>query len=385
MTATTTAAPQTEETPRLPQGARILHVITESRGVVGEVAVEAIRRHAALADELGLRIGVASRRAVFDSLELPDDVAFVEIGARGHLGPADPGSSFALHRIYRFVDVVHAHGLHASALASAAMTGLPSRMRPALVTTVARYKGSSAIDGLEAKIVAGRAAAVLGTTEPVIERFRGDVPLLERARLLRPDVSERIAPNAPKAVVRENLGVPAGTALVAATMDLVDHPALVTVLEAAAEWREHRADRRIALALTGQGRKRDEIDAAFSGRTPVVLADPGSAVDTAAAADVVIVSAKSSDLDEEGLMQLGRPVIVVGDERAARPWGDAAVRVDADDTEGLIAALGGLLDDPARRAVAGIAALRRVDDVDDAGLLAEDLLDVYAAAAAQSR
>lgn len=367
----------------LDPAARILHVVTTTRGVIGEVAVDAIRGHLTA----GRQVALAARPSVIRRLDLPEsrDLATIPIGARDRVTGADPGSSLTLHQHYRHVDVVHAHGLHAAALAGAAMTGLPARMRPALVATIGRFRGSNVVDGASAKIVERTASVVLGTTDPTTAQFADAVPITERAQLRRPDVLQRLAPVVDRAQVRENLAVPPGSFLVATPMRLVDGDALTTFLESAVTMFDHRPDRRVVFALTGTGRERSTIANAFTRTHPVVLADEGSAVDVLAAADVVVASNAMTAVDVEGLMQLGRATVVLGDARMARPWGDAAPRVAPDDTNGLLRALTAYLDSPQERTSAAFAVRRRVDDVDAGALIAEDLLDVYAEALTHRR
>lgn len=363
--------------------ARILHVVTTTRGVIGEVAVDAIRGHLAA----GRHVAVAARASVISRLDLPESpaLAIIPIGARDRVTSADPGSSLTLHQHYRHVDVVHAHGLHAAALAGAAMTGLPARMRPALVSTIGRFHASNVVDGASAKIVERTAAVVLGTTDPTAAHFAGAVPVTERAQLRRPDVLQRLAPVVGRAQVRENLGLASGSFLVATPMRLVDGDDLTTFLEAAVTMFDHRPDRRVVFALTGAGRERSTIENAFTRTHPVVLADEGSVVDVLAAADVVVGSKNMTGVDVEGLMQLGRATVVLGDARTARPWGDVAPRVESDDTPGLLRELAAFLDSPEERTSAAFAARRRVDDIDASALIADDLLDVYAEALAHRR
>lgn len=362
---------------------RILHVVTTLRGAVGEVAADAIRGHLAS----GRRVAVAARTSIVSALDLPDTplLAIIPIDARDRVTLSDPDSSLTLHQHYRHVDVVHAHGLHAAALAGAAMTGLPTRLRPALVATVGRHRGSTVVDGASARIVQRTAAVVLGTTDPIADSFADSVPVTERAQLRTPDVSKRLAPVVGRAQTRENLDVPAGAFLVASPQRVVDGDELTTLLEAGMTMFDHRPDRRVVFALTGSGRERTTVERNFTRRHPIVLAEEGAAADVLAAADVVVATKDMAAVDAEGLMQLGRATVVLGTERTARPWGDAAVRVDPADTAGLQHAIADLLDSPAQRTQAAFAVRRRVDDADPARFLADDLLDVYAEALAHRR
>jgi hypothetical protein len=363
---------------------RILHVLTESAGVVAEVARIAIRRHLTA----GLKVAVASRDAVFADLDLPADpnLVHIDVPVRSGLRPGDVARTFTLHQHYRHIDVVHAHGLHAAALAGLAMTGLPAHLRPALVATVGRFSPDGAIDSAEAAIVARWAAVVLGTTDPVCEHFVDEVPIVERAELLRPDIETVWEARRTRREVREDLGLPAGTLLIAAPVELVDHDPLTTIVEAALQLRERRPDRQWAVALTGAGRLRAVIGEEVAvRRRDIILADGVSTVDIVSAADLVLASERMTAIDAEGIMQLARPTVFVGTERAGRVWGEAVPQVDSTDTRGLLREINRLIDDPAARARTALAGKRRVIDVDGADLVAGDLLDVYAAALPAAR
>lgn len=363
---------------------RILHVLTESSGVVAEVARIAIRRHLTA----GFKVAVASRSAVFADLDLPADpkLVHIDVPVRSGLRPGDVGRTFTLHQHYRHVDVVHAHGLHAAALAGLAMTGLPAHLRPALVATVGRFSPGGAVDSAEAAIVSRWAAVVLGTTDPVCEHFVDEVPIVERAELLRPDIdTDREARRTPQEV-REDLGLRPGTWLIAAPVELVDHDPLTTIVEAALQLREQRPDWRWAVAFTGAGRLRDVIgEEVAARRRDIILADGMSTVDIVNAADLVLATDRMTAIDAEGIMQLARPAVFIGTERAGRVWGDAVPQVGSTDTRGLLREVNRLIDDPAARARTAVAGKRRVIDVDGADLIAGDLLDVYAAALPAAR
>ncbi|WP_245873327.1 group 1 glycosyl transferase [Brevibacterium ihuae] len=386
-----TAAPDPQapghapEVPVLPADARILHVLAETDGVIGEVAVLAIRSHL----QAGFKVGVAARRRVLDALDLPADdpnLVHLDVDVRTGPRPGDPGRAHTLHRYYRHVDVVHAHGLHPAAVAGLGMTGLPARLRPALVATVGRFDPRSPFAAADAAIVARTAAVVLGTTEPVVEHFAEDVPVVSRARLLNPDVRTVYEPVRSRAQIREALGVRAGTVVVAVPLELTDHPALTTAVEAAVELSDHRPDRRWATVFTGSGRLRQTIHDEFvTRRKDIILADVVATVDVVAGADIVIAGDRMSAIGPEGIMQLARPVVHLGSARGARAWGDSAVHVDTDDTAGLLAAIAHYSDSPAARGTAGIAAKRRVVDISGHGYLAGELLDVYAADALPHR
>lgn len=376
---------ETGDYPVLPAETRILHVLTEASGVIAEVARPAIHQHL----RAGFRTAVAARRRVFEELDLPVDdprLVHLEIDVRPGLRPCDPGRAFALHKYYRHMDVVHAHGLHAAALAGLGMTGLTERRRPALVATVGRFQPRSTVDSADARVVARTAAVVLGTTDPVCEFFAEDVPVVSRARLLHPDIASVHEPQRSKEEIRRALGVPAGVFLISAPIELVEHPALTTVLETAVSLRDHRPDRQWATVFSGAGQLRTLVkDELVTWRSDIVLADVLATVDVVAGADLVIASERMSAIDAEGIMQLARPTVHIGSEQGGRSWGDAAFHVDTGDTAGLLAAISDLSNNPAERGALAIAAKKRVIDISGNDYAAGELLDIYAADALPHR
>ncbi|GAA2005209.1 group 1 glycosyl transferase [Brevibacterium samyangense] len=363
--------------PELDPNTRIMHVLTESTGPIADVAKVAVAGHV----EAGHEVAVAARPEVFAALDMPESALLRHIPVAIAAGPrpGDPDAALTLHKYYRHVDLVHAHGLHAAAVAGLGFTGLPAGRRPVLVATVGRFGSRNVFAKTDAALVARTASAVLGTTEPVVEHFADSVATVERARLMRADLDRNVRPTRSKAAVRKALGIQAGTWLVASPVELVDHTALTTIVDAATQLSAHRADRRWTVALSGTGGLRGLIGKEFArpGRG-LVLADHDDTIDLLAAADVVLASDRMGDIDPEDLMQLAKPVVFVGTERGARMWGDAAFATPADSTEELLDAVFTYIDSPAARGAAGIAARRRVDDADSGAFLAEDLRALYA-------
>ena len=361
---------------------RIMHVLDTADSVVVEMARETIARHL----QAGYPTAVAARRNVFDSLGLDTAdplLVHIEIGAVRGIRVSDASHAFTLHKYYRHVDLVHAHGLHAGALAGLALTGLPQRRHPAIITTVERFDESSTVDTLLARTVARTSTAVLGTTDPVCEYFADlEVPVTERAPLLRPDLDPRgdlqTAITRDRKRVRRDLDVPAGHWLIASPIEMRDGTDLTTVLDAAIRLPSHRPDRRWVVAFTGGGAARDQVSREIANRFDHIrVASEYSAAEVAAAADLVIAADRMTGLSTEGLMQMRRPVVHIGRERGARIWGESVTHVAADDTPGLLAAIADYVDNPAARATAAVAAKDRVaasTSVDTAGLI---LLDIY--------
>lgn len=356
--------------------ARILHVLTHSSGPIAEVARRAVADHLGR----GYHVAVAARREVFDDLDLPRNprLVHIETPARDLPGLSDPSAAFTLHKYYRHVDVVHAHGLKAGALAALGTTGLPVRMRPAIVTTVGRLGADSTIEKSQRALVARTSTVVLGTTDPVCEAFTDSVEHVRRAGLYSADVAEVPAPSTSRAGVRKRLAVPSGAFLVASPARLEDSPAASAVVAAALGTPKHRADRRWTFALTGGGPLAGTIDADLTGAHPwlhVVGGDAGR--DTVAAADLVLVTERLGHVDAETIMQWGKPVIAVGGDELGRLWGSSVPVVAPGDEAGLGRAISEFVDSPVARVSAGFGTRRRVVPEEDTARIPQDLLEMY--------
>ncbi|MCI4010194.1 group 1 glycosyl transferase [Brevibacterium sp. ZH18] len=356
---------------------RILHVLAETTGPVVEVAKLAVLGHL----RAGFKVAVAAHRSLLGTFgvppELADNFREIELAARRRFTIADPNTAFTLHKYYQHVDIVHAHGLHAATLAGLAFTGLPARFHPKVVATIESFDSANVIEKTGAEIVGRTATAILGTTEPVVDYFGEKVPLVERAELVHPDIDVDLTVRTPRAGVRSELGVKAGTWMVASPIALRDHTALATVLDAASQINSRRPDRHVVTVLTGTGKDRSTIASAFADRD-IIVAPAGDLVDVVAAADVVIASETMTGLSHEDLMQLSKPAVFIGSSRRAGIWGAAAKSVDADDTDALLREINHLLDDPAGRGSQAVAAKKRVIDVNNGAAISSTLLDLYA-------
>lgn len=361
-----------------PVGTRILHVVGKPGTVIADVAVRAIRAQLASGYKVAVAATPGNLRKLTEGMDAPNLVELPTSVGEGPRPWSDPATAFELHVFYRHVDLIHAHGLAPAVLASLGFSGLPRGRRPALVATI----GKNAAGSVGAGIVAKNATAVLGTTEVVVERFADEVPLVRRAGLLSPDLATRLEARIEPAEVRSNLGLGRGTWLLASPARIGDSAVISTLLEAITELNEHRPERKVALVLTGQGLGRGEIDRDWTHRpeVPVVLADPSTVVDVLAAADIVVASAKMSGVGDEGLMQLGRPLVALGDEKLARRFGPSSPQVTPGDAAGLRRAVSDLIDDPAARAKAGVGAKERIVGTDPEEEITTELLDIYARA-----
>lgn len=362
-----------------PAGTRILHVVGKPGTVLSDVAAHAIAFQVAGGYKVGVAATSKTLRALTERIDSPNLVRF-PMSIADHAQPwSDAATAFDLHRNYRHVDLVHAHGLAPAVVASLGMTGLPAAKRPTLVATLGRQAGESFLTSAGAGIVGRHATAILGSTDVIVERFADDVPIAERAGLLDADLARRIEPSEDAAQVREDLQLPRGTWMVASAARISDADAMTTLLESVVELNQQRPERPVALVLTGQGRGRAEIERqwALGQSAPVILAEPSRTVDVLAAADIVVGSRKMSGIDVEGLMQLGRPLVALGDEAAAREFGPKSPSAPPRDVAGLTRAISDLIDDPAARALAGVGAKERIIARTPEEEVELGLLDVY--------
>lgn len=87
--------------------------------------------------------------------------------------PQDAAVVTKLRTLGRRADVVHAHGLRAGALSALALTGLPT---PLVVTLHNLPVGGPAVQAVAAgleRVVANRAAAILGVSGDIVDHMRG--------------------------------------------------------------------------------------------------------------------------------------------------------------------------------------------------------------------
>ncbi|MCI2265390.1 group 1 glycosyl transferase [Sediminivirga luteola] len=385
--------PQTAQLDAPPAGARILHVVQDTGDAQGSLSPVAELAGIAIGAQREARLaaGVAGTSRIVEAVLAQagtpeEEVLRLEAPIGGQPSPADPRSAFTLHRAYPFTDIVHAHGLGAGVIAALGMTGLPRRLRPALVVTLGRdsgESGSSVLDRSGQALIAKHADVLLGSTAGITEAFADQVPITRRAPLLRPeDPPAPLVPRKDRSTVRRELGLGEDTWLIAAPIALQDSTALTTIVDASRLVGKGRVGRSAVLALTGTGSERSTIAREFATRRDfsLVLPEPADQPSVLAAADVVIASERMSGVDGDALLQLGRPAIGIGTRKLGALLGDELVLVPEDDTDALVKAVHLLLDDPIARGRMGHAAKRRVSASNPAQTAVAELLDAYAAA-----
>ncbi|OFS26792.1 glycosyltransferase family 4 protein [Brevibacterium sp. HMSC07C04] len=351
---------------------RILHVLTEASSPIADTAATIIAGQL----ERGYRVAVASRPEVFQGLSAQhSQLRHIEI-------PSGPGpfdlstgrSAFRLHKNYRHIDIVHAHGRHAAVLAGLGLTGLPTRMHPPIIATIGRDEDDS-VFGAQHSIVARTATAVLGTTERVVADYEDDVAVVQRAQLVRTDDDGFPRPSVSAEKMRRRLSADDGRMVIAVPIEAKDTAELTEVVEAVVALGKTQSDRRWRVVFTGRGRVRSHLEKLSHALDYVTVAAPSDAVNIVNAADIVITSARMTGLDSDDVMNVGRATIVVGNERLARAYGpQAAVANTAEEIGRAIAAYAG---SPAARISGGFALRERVRS-GNRDHLTQTLLELYA-------
>jgi glycosyltransferase involved in cell wall biosynthesis len=301
---------------------RVLLVLGTSTGGVGRH----VQSLAAGLTDLGCQVtvaGPASTRAVFD---LPAYEA-VEIGTRPH-PVRDALAAARLRALSRSVDVVHAHGLRAGALA---VSGAP----PLVVTLHNAVAGRVA--GVLERLVARRASVVLAASEDLVERARG---------LGAGDV--RLAPVAAPPLLPTGRDPGLGRPLVLAVGRLHPQKGYDVLLAARSAWPE------AVVAVAGNG----PLAASLQAEAPDVrwLGRRDDVADLLAVADVVVLPSlwEARSLTAQEVLRAGRPLVASAVGGLPELVGDGAVQVPPGDADALAAAVRRLLDDPA--AAAALAA-----------------------------
>lgn len=351
---------------------RILHVLTEASSPIADTAATIIAGQL----ERGYRVAVAARTEVFRALSVEHpQLRHIDISSRpGALDLSAGSSAFRLHKIYRHIDIVHAHGRHAAVLAGLGLTGLPSRMHPPIIATIGRDEDDFA-HGAPHSIVARTATAVLGTTERVVADYEDDVALVERAALVRTDADGSPRPTVSAKKMRRRLAADDGRMVIAVPIEAKDTPEFTAVVDALAHLDSTHSDRRWRVVFTGRGGARSHLETLSHARDYITTASPSDAINVVGAADFAIVSNRMTGLDADDVMNVGKPVIVVGNERLARVYGPhARVATTAEEIGEAISAYAG---SPAERVSAGFAMRERVRTAGPEHLV-DGLLELYA-------
>jgi glycosyltransferase involved in cell wall biosynthesis len=292
----------------------------------------------------------------------------------------------ALRRVLQG-DVLHGHGLRAGlAVALARSGGTP------LVLSWSEPVPTAGASGLVGRALTRTllpaAAIVLAATSDLAEAAtRLGAGQVRDLPPVRPE--SWVATRTPEQV-REELALPDGP-IVLAQARLRDQSRLDLLVDAASRW---RAPGGAQVVLVGVGPSyRQLVARAMVARAPVTFAgdrtgptppaeggeDRAGLADLLAAATVAVVTdTRARPAFALRAALAGLPLVVPHGAAAARLLGDeCVVTVPLGDPDVLAAAVGALLDDPARRAALAVAARERVAAWPDAGAAASGLVEVY--------
>ncbi|NUK81949.1 glycosyltransferase family 4 protein [Streptomyces lunaelactis] len=283
--------------------------------------------------------------------ELEHAYDFPGAGARFAPVPrrSDPAAVGALRAACAGADVVHAHGVHAAARATLALSG---QRVPLVVTWHTRAHDDGArgqVLRLLERRVARAAAVVLGTCSELVDRARKRGA--RDARLAPVAVpSPRGRPGGAEGKARAELGV-ADRPLLMAVGSLVPHRGYGTLLDAARQWRD--LDPVPLLVIAGEGRQRGALQRRIEAEgLPVRLVGRRDDIgELLAAADVAVLPSRwelRSLLAQEAL-RLGVPLVATAVGGVPELVGDAAELVPYGDAGALGDAVARLLGDAARR------------------------------------
>ncbi|WP_199421851.1 lipid II flippase MurJ [Actinotalea solisilvae] len=367
-----------------PPGPRVLQVLGSSAGGVARHVAEV----ASGAAGRGTRVAVAGPAALAGQVGR-DHVPYVPVEITDRPGPGDVVALRRLRALAASADVVHAHGLRAGALAVLAARGL--RGGPEVVVTLHNLPvGGPAIRAVAAAlevVVARGAHTVLGVSGDLVDRARGrGARRTERALVPAP-------PHRPAATsaaeVRAALGVPDGVALVLTVARLAPQKGLDLLCDAAALLgADHPGGGGALWAVAGDGPLEDGLAGRIAAeRLPVrLLGRRADVADLLAAADVVVSAARweGQPLGVQEALAAGAAVVATDVGGTREVTGDAAELVPPD-AAAIGAAVRGLLDDPARRAALGRAALARAATLPTADDTLDQLERVWRDAARGTR
>lgn len=323
---------------------------------------------------------VASR---FDLAEAGAQVCRVEIGS--HPAPLRHRRVAAqLRRAMSGVDVVHAHGLRAGALAAMARDD----HGPPLVVTShnAAPQGrlaAVAYRGLE-RVVCRSADLVLGVSDDLVARARA-----RRARDVDRAVvpALRARPEKSREHVRAALGLAPGQRLVVAVGRLSPQKGFDRLLEPAVT--QALVGRDAVLVIAGEGPQAEALQRRVerTGAPVRLLGHRDDVHDLLAAADLAVSAARweGQPVWLQEALSAGVAIVATDAGGTAEVLGDGGLLVPADDTPALAAALGDVLADPAQHADLRRRARQRAERLPTADDAVQSALTSYGRAARNRR
>jgi glycosyltransferase involved in cell wall biosynthesis len=329
-------------------------------------------------------VTVAGPRETLDALELPAGVARVAVSVSTRPDPRrDAATARVLRRLAREVDVVHAHGVRAGALAVLAARTL--RRRPAVVVTAHNAavggRGVRAVHALLATVVARGADAVLAVSGDLVDELQArGAPHAARALVPAPPL---LPASRTPAEVRAELEVPAAAALLVTAARLAPQKGVDVLADALAGLARGRPDLPFVAVWAGEGPLADVAE-----KGPLRLLGPRRDVaDLLAAADVVVVPSRweGQPLIVQEALRAGAAIVATDAGGTREVAADAACLVPPGNPRALADAVERLLDDPAERDRLRVAARARAADLPTAADAVEQVRALYERAAAGRR
>lgn len=337
--------------------------------------------------EIGHTVRVACPQVVasrFAIAETGADVVPVEIGSRPS-PRRDRITANSLHLAMEQVDVVHAHGLRAGALA---LMGRGEDPEPPVVVTShnAAPEGRLAAvlhRGLERMVCHG-ADVFLGVSEDLVQRAR-DRGATEVGRAVVAAV--RAEPTVDRSLVREELGLAADQLLVVSVGRLAAQKAFDRLLDALTD--EALAGIDLQVMVAGDGPQRPALQRQIDRRDlPVTLLGHRSDIpDLLAAADLAVSSARweGQPVWLQEALSVGAPVVATDVGGTAEVLDGGGLLVPGDDPAALARAMACLLTDPEEREQLRARALTRAAELPRGPEAVEAALTAYRRAADRTR
>ena len=304
-----------------------------------------------LADGWQLHVcGPRSTDELFGFSRLGAQFRAVEIARPGR----DPAAVTALRRASSDLDLLHAHGLRAGAVAAL------SARRPLVVTwhnaVLAGPGPKRMVLAAGERLVARAASVTLAASPDLATRAR---ELGGRDVRLAPVAAPLDPPHRPAAQVRAELGAGPGQPLVVSVGRLHPQKAHDVLVRAAGQW----ADLEPVIVIAGDGPEREKLTALIerTGAPVRLLGHRRDVTDLLAAADLVILTSRweARSLAVQQAMSAGRAVLVTAVGGLPELVGAGAELIPAGDVDVLAGAGRLLLSDPVRRAELGARARAR--------------------------
>lgn len=315
---------------------RIMQLLGSSAGGVSQHVAQVT---SLFDDAPGFEVIVASPGNLAEKFSPIAQHRAIEITDRPSLGDAK-----VLGRIKQLsatVDVVHAHGLRAGAMAAIALGSMARSHRPKLVVTlhnlpVGSFKVQSVTQVLE-RIVAARADAVLGVSSDIVDRMRAKRAKVY-GRALVPAPTLREPQCSPDQTRRQLLGESATqTKLVLTIARLAPQKGLDTAIEASVLLNTAGVEHLWVVAGDGPLANQLEERAAHSGAAVRFLGRRTDIPELLEAADVVVNAAvwEGQPVAVQEALRAGAAIVATDVGGTRETAGEAALYVQASNAEAM--------------------------------------------------